>query len=159
MTIPDMLLFDLPALRDREGWQVALQATFIEPATATELGSGETLPPGPRANVVVGRRLLTEPLTLEAAIETTRANMLQTVAGLRVLRGPEPFAFDDGGAGLSLDIQFPTSVATLAQVHVLRIDADVLTECVVTVDEASFEDRRDEMLGLVRSFRGRPPLG
>jgi hypothetical protein len=85
--------------------------------------------------------------------------MLQSVAGLRVLRGPEPFAFDDGGAGLSLDIQFPTPVATLAQVHVLRIDADVLTECVVTVDEASFEDRRDEMLGLVRSFRGRPPPG
>lgn len=156
MTIPDGLLFDLPALRDREGWQVALQATFIEPPILTDLGSGETLPPGPRANVVVGRRLLIEPLTVEAAIEMTRTNMLQSVAGLRILRGPEPFAFDDGGAGLSLDIQFPTPIATLAQVHVLRIDADVLTECVVTVDDASFEDRRAEMLEIVRSFRSRP---
>jgi hypothetical protein len=159
MTIPEMLLFDLPALRNREGWQVALQATFLEPAIVTELASGETLPPGPRANVVVGRRLLTEPLTLEAAIEMTRVNMLQGVAGLRVLRGPEPFAFDDGGTGLSLDLQFPTPIATLAQVHVLRIDADVLTECVATVDEASFEDRREELLEIVRSFRSRPARG
>jgi hypothetical protein len=136
-----------------KNWELRVQHTYVEPAATLKAPLAmQNTQAKPRANVVVSR-VPASAERPEAAANDFFAQTAQTVPGLRRL-SQETFAFDDGAMGTSLTVAFhATPQLRLVQRHVFRIDADVLTQLVATVDEARASELDENMAAILKSFK------
>jgi len=135
-----------------KNWEMRVQLTYIEPADTLKVPLAlQTTQAKPRANIVVSRVPATSP-TPEAAMNEFYQQTAQAVPGLKRV-AQENFNFKDGSDGMALTVSFhATPQVRLVQKHVFRIDDDVLTQLVATVDEPRIGEL-DTMLGdIMKSF-------
>lgn len=134
-------------------WEVRTQITYIEPPDSSlkvPLAVQQTAAK-PRANVVVSRSA-SSAASAEAAMNDFLSQTAQAVPGLRRLsQGDIDFA--DGATGVWLTVAFnATPQVRLAQRHVFRMDAGVLTQLVATAEEQRVDDLDGRMTEIIRSF-------
>ena len=136
MTIRDFG-FDATAAALMDGWERRLQETFIAPPKIDEdselPATGDSSSPPPRANIVVSRSPVASEKTVREACEAFLKQTAAVIPSLQVKSEPEPFAFRDKVDGMAVLVEFvPMPGVTLQQLHLFRIDAQVLTQLVAT---------------------------
>jgi hypothetical protein len=137
-----------------KNWEMRVQLTYIEPAVTLKVPLAlQKIQAKPRANIVVSRGPATSP-TPEAAMNEFYQQTAQTVPGLRRMN-QENFRFGDGGEGIALTVSFhaTTTQVRLVQKHVFRIDDDVLTQLVATVDEPRIFELDSTLGDIMKSFK------
>lgn len=141
-------------LKVPSGWETRTQVTFLEPVDAglkVPLATQQTAPK-PRGNIVVSRHKADSGTAAEA-MEQFMAQTGQAIPGLKKL-GQSSLAFGDGVKGESVTISFhATPQVRLAQRHVFRVDAGVLTQLVATVEEHRAGDLEGSLAQLMMTFR------
>lgn len=144
------LSFRLPGTED---WEVRLQATFLRPLVPAHPSlMGLQQVKSAQANIVVNRTS-TESEDPEVERGKFMAQVVKAVPNLEVHSDAEEFTFTDKRKGVITTLSFPaTAEIKLIQLHAFRIDDGVLTQIVVTVDEASSQDERDALLKIIESF-------
>ena len=135
-----------------KNWEMRVQLTYIEPADTLKVPLAlQTTQAKPRANIVVSRVPATSP-TPEAAMNEFYQQTAQAVPGLKRV-AQENFGFKDGSEGMALTVSFhATPQVRLVQKHVFRIDDDVLTQLVATVDEPRISELDTALGDIMRSF-------
>jgi hypothetical protein len=135
-----------------KNWEMRVQLTYIEPADTLKVPTLHKTQAKPRANIVVSRVPATSP-TPEAAMNEFYQQTAQAVPGLKRIN-QENFHFVDGGEGIALGVSFDaTPQARLVQRHVFRIDDDVLTQLVATVDESRISELDSTLGDIMKSFK------
>lgn len=135
-----------------KNWEMRVQLTYIEPADTLKVPLAlQTTQAKPRANIVVSRVPATSP-TPEAAMNEFYQQTAQAVPGLKRV-AQENFPFKDGTEGMALTVSFhATPQVRLVQKHVFRIDDDVLTQLVATVDEPRISELDTALGDIMKSF-------
>lgn len=136
-----------------KNWEMRVQLTYIEPADTLKVPLAlQSTQAKPRANIVVSRVPATNE-SPEAALNEFYQQTAQAVPGLKRMN-QENFAFGDGSQGAALTVSFhATPQVRLVQKHVFRIDEDVLTQLVATVDEPRIAELDGALGELMRSFK------
>jgi hypothetical protein len=135
-----------------KNWEMRVQLTYSEPAARLEVPHVvKPTQAKPRANIVVSRVPATSP-TPEAAMNEFYQQTAQAAPGLKRMN-QENFWFGDGGEGIALTVSFhATPLLRLVQKHVFRIDDDVLTQLVATVDETRISELDSTLGDIMKSF-------
>jgi hypothetical protein len=136
-----------------KNWEMRVQLTYIEPADTLKVPLAlQTTQAKPRANIVVSRVPATNP-SPEAAMNEFYQQTAQAVPGLKRMN-QENFKFVDGGDGIALTVSFhATPQVRLVQKHVFRIDDEVLTQLVATVDEPRISELDSTLGDIMKSFK------
>jgi len=136
-----------------KNWEMRVQLTYIEPADTLKVPLAlQKTRAKPRANIVVSRVPAMSP-TPGAAMNEFYQQTAQAVRGLKRMN-QENFRFNDGGEGIALTVSFHAeSQVRLVQKHVFRIDDDVLTQLVATVDEPRISELDSTLGDIMKSFK------
>ena len=136
-----------------KNWEMRVQLTYIEPADTLKVPLAlQKTQAKPRANIVMSRVPATRP-TPEAAMNEFYQQTAQAVPGLKRMN-QENFPFNDGGEGIALTVSFHADPQVrLVQKHVFRIDDDVLTQLVATVDERRISELDSTLGDIMKSFK------
>jgi hypothetical protein len=135
-----------------KNWEMRVQLTYIEPADTLKVPLAlQKIQAKPRANIVVSRVPATRP-TPEAAMNEFYQQTAQAVPGLKRMN-QENFRFNDGGEGIALTVSFAAEQVCLVQKHVFRIDDDVLTQLVATVNEPRISELDSTLGDIMKSFK------
>lgn len=134
-------------------WEVRSQITLLEPEDAglqAPLAMRQSSAK-PRANFVISRQKSDSPDGASARREFLEQSA-QAIPGLK-LHSEDVVAFGDGESGASVTLSFAaTPQIRLAQRHIFRLDADILTQIVITVDEHRLEELSGVLLTSAKSF-------
>lgn len=135
-----------------ETWEVRTQVTVLEPEDKGLVDP--KLPPpasAPRANLVISRQAAANADPAEALQDFVKTSARE-IPQFKLL-GQGSVAFHDGGHGESVSLSFPaTATVQLAQRHVFRVDDDIMTQIVITVDAYRVDELDTTLLELVRSY-------
>ena len=148
----------VPAILRKRGYDMRVQVTWIAPQQAVDAAVGVNVKPSPRSNLVASIEPVTH-ATPDAALDQFLAEVRSVVPGLEEKQRWSDQEFADGTTGAGVEVEFPaTADVRLRQTHLLRIDGDVLTRLVVTVDtEVGAEE--DVLLDAARRFDPTAPIG
>jgi hypothetical protein len=148
MDTPPIARIDVPG-----DWEIRTQVTYIEPPEVISVPLAvQPTQPKARANIVVSR----SPTTVATPAEAMNDFYKQTapaVPGFKSL-GQGTLSFDDGARGCWVTVCFnATPQLRLAQRHIFRIDAGILTQLVATVDELHLPEMDSRMQRIVCSLK------
>jgi hypothetical protein len=128
--------FSFGALLVPDEWNVQLQIELQEPGRAIAAGAPTVQPTksAPSANIVVRRAEGSS--SVETCARALVDELRTSTASLRA-QSPADVTFEDGARGVAVDVTFEARPAlTIAQRHVFRVDAGVVTHLCATVPDA-----------------------
>lgn len=148
----------VPAILRHRGYDMRVQVTWIAPQQAVDDTVSVNVKPSPRSNLVASIEPATH-ATPGEALDQFLAEVRSVVPGLEEKQRWSDQEFADGTTGAGVEVEFPaTADVRLRQTHLLRIDGDMLTRLVVTVDtEVGAEE--DFLLETAARFDPRAPIG
>ncbi|MEM1073729.1 MAG: hypothetical protein AAF665_09505 [Pseudomonadota bacterium] len=147
-----LLPFGLGTMQIPGAWEARSQITLLEPESTLDADLKPTVSASrPRTNFVISRAASDGKDRYEARQEFLM-NGAQAIPQFKILSDEDLF-FDDGVEGASVKLTFPaTPVVQLVQQHVFRIDADLLTQIVVTVDTHRARELEDNLLAVLKTY-------
>lgn len=127
--------FSFGALAVPDGWDVQLQLELREPqrplaAAAPTLHKPK---PAPATNVIVRRGVSAS--TPASCADALLGELRTSTSTLRA-QAPAEVVFEDGAAGVALELSFQAAQLTVVQRHLFRTDAGVVTHLCATVNDA-----------------------